>query len=54
LSRYTSDKPPALPEVVDFFDNATESPRLIFKEEAGKTTIEDAALYEYLRGQFEV
>jgi predicted ABC-type ATPase len=31
-----------------------ESPRLIFKEEAGKTTIEDAALYEYLRGQFEV
>ena len=41
-------------DTLHFFDNATESPRLIFKEEAGKTTIEDAALYEYLRGQFEV
>jgi predicted ABC-type ATPase len=41
-------------DTLHFFDNATESPRLIFKEDAGKTTIEDAALYEYLRGQFEV
>jgi predicted ABC-type ATPase len=41
-------------DTLHFFDNATESPRLIFKEEAGKITIEDAALYEYLRAQFEV
>ena len=41
-------------DTLHFFDNATESPRLVFKEEAGKTTIEDAVLYEYLRGQFEV
>ena len=40
-------------DTLHFFDKATETPRLIFKEEAGKTTIVDAALYEYLRGQLE-
>ncbi len=34
-------------------DNASDIPRLIFKDEAGQTTIIDAALYEQLRQQFE-
>jgi hypothetical protein len=34
------------------FDNFSDTPRLIFKDEAGKTAINDAALYEQLRGQF--
>ncbi len=35
-----------------FFDNSSEIPRLVFKEEAGRLTIFDAALYEQLRGKF--
>ena len=30
----------------------SDTPRLIFKEEAGQTSINDAALYQQLRGQF--
>jgi hypothetical protein len=32
-----------------FFDNSSDPPHLIFKDEAGPTTITDAALYERLR-----
>jgi predicted ABC-type ATPase len=39
-------------DTLHFFDNASETPRLIFKDEAGRTTVEDAVLYEHLRGQF--
>jgi predicted ABC-type ATPase len=35
-----------------FFDNSSETPRLVFKDEAGRTTINDAALYERLRREF--
>jgi len=35
-----------------FFDNASEPPQLVFKDEAGRTTICDAALFERLRGGF--
>ena len=35
-----------------FFDNASEPPQLVFKDEAGRTIINDATLYENLRGQF--
>ncbi len=38
-------------DTLHFFDNATKRPRLIFKDEAGKVIIEDAALYERLRQQ---
>jgi predicted ABC-type ATPase len=31
------------------FDNASDTPRLIFKDEAGQTAISDARLYEQLR-----
>ncbi len=39
-------------DTLHFFDNASDTPRLIFKDEAGKTTINDAALYEQLRQKF--
>lgn len=32
-------------DTLHFFDNSSATPRLIFKDEAGKTTINDAALY---------
>lgn len=35
-----------------FFDNASDTPRLIFKDEAGQTTINDAELYQRLRQEF--
>jgi predicted ABC-type ATPase len=34
------------------FDNSSDTPRLIFKDESGQTTIDDAALYEQLRRKF--
>jgi predicted ABC-type ATPase len=39
-------------DTLHFFDNATRTPRLIFKEEAGKVIIENAALYELLRQEY--
>jgi predicted ABC-type ATPase len=36
-------------DTLHFFENESETPRLIFKDESGKTTISDAALYEHLR-----
>jgi predicted ABC-type ATPase len=35
-----------------FFDNSSDVPRLVFTEEAGRTTIIDAALYQRLRKEF--
>ena len=39
-------------DTLHFFDNSSHSPRLIFKDDAGKTTINDAALYQRLRQEF--
>jgi len=39
-------------DTLHFFDNSSDTPRLIIKDEAGEATINDAALYEHLRGQF--
>lgn len=39
-------------DTLHFFDNASEPAQLIFKDEAGVTTICDAELYESLRRQF--
>lgn len=35
-----------------FFDNSSDTPRLIFKDESGKTSVGDATLYAELRRQF--
>jgi predicted ABC-type ATPase len=34
------------------FDNSSDTPRLIFKDEAGQTVVGDAALYDQLRRKF--
>ena len=34
------------------FDNSSDTPRLIFEDEAGQTVIGDAALYDQLRRKF--
>ena len=39
-------------DTLHFFDNSSNTPRLIFKDEAGQVTLGDAALYEQLRRQF--
>ena len=39
-------------DTLHFFDNSSDTPSLIFKDEAGQTTINDGALYEQLRGRF--
>ena len=39
-------------DTLHFFDNSSDTPNLIFKDEAGQTTINDGALYEQLRGRF--
>ncbi len=39
-------------DTLHFFDNSSNTPRLIFKDESGHTTIGDAALYERLRREF--
>ncbi len=36
-------------DTLHFFDNSSDTPRLIFKDEAGRTSINDAALYQRLR-----
>ena len=35
-----------------FFDNSSDTPRLIFKDETGRTTVNDTALYQQLCEQF--
>lgn len=35
-----------------FYDNSSDTPRLLFKDEAGQTTVNDATLYEQLRVRF--
>jgi predicted ABC-type ATPase len=39
-------------DTLHFFDNSSNTPRLVFKDESSKTTINDAALYERLRKEF--
>ncbi len=39
-------------DTLHFFDNASDTPRLVFSDRSDKTTVNDAALYEQLRGQF--
>lgn len=39
-------------DTLHFFDNSSDVPRLLFKDEAGQTTINDAVLYEWLRKEF--
>jgi predicted ABC-type ATPase len=39
-------------DTLHFFDNSSDTPRLIFKDEAGRTIINDDALYERLRKEF--
>jgi predicted ABC-type ATPase len=40
-------------DTLHFFNNSSDTPRLIFKDEAGHTTINDTVLYEHLRDKFE-
>lgn len=47
---FTLDRP--LLDTLAFFENASDMPRLIFKDEAGRTNINDSALYERLRKEF--
>ena len=42
----------SLLDTLHFFDNSSDTPRLIFKDETGRTTINDAALYDRLRKEF--
>jgi predicted ABC-type ATPase len=37
-----------LSDTLHFFDNSSEVPRLVFKDEAGKTSVLDAQLYNDL------
>ncbi len=39
-------------DTLHFFDNSSDTPRLLFKDETGQTAINDAAHYEQLRRQF--
>lgn len=39
-------------DTLHFFDNGCEPAELVFKDEAGKTTVTNATLYENLRGEF--
>ncbi|MCU0783305.1 MAG: zeta toxin family protein [Verrucomicrobia bacterium] len=39
-------------DTLHFFNNSSDTPRLIFKDESGKTAIGDLELYERLRRQF--
>jgi predicted ABC-type ATPase len=39
-------------DTLHFFDNSSDTPRLIFKDESGQTTAGDAALFEQLRRKF--
>jgi predicted ABC-type ATPase len=40
-------------DTLHFFDNSSDTPRLIFRDEAGETAVTDAPLYNQLRGQYE-
>ena len=39
-------------DTLHLFDNSSDTPRLIFKDERGQTTTHDAALYNRLRQEF--
>jgi predicted ABC-type ATPase len=39
-------------DTLHFFDNSSNTPRLIFKDDAGKITINDDALYQRLHQEF--
>jgi predicted ABC-type ATPase len=39
----------SLLDTLHFFDNSSDTPRLIFNDEAGKTKVNDTALYKQLR-----
>jgi predicted ABC-type ATPase len=39
-------------DTLHFFDNSSDTPRLIFQDERGQITAHDAALYEQLRRKF--
>ncbi len=39
-------------DTLHFFDNSSDTPRLIFKDAAGKITVNDAAVYRRLRQGF--
>ena len=39
-------------DTLHFFDNSSDTPRLIFKDESGHTTTYDAAIYKRLRQEF--
>ena len=39
-------------DTLHFLDNSSDMPRLVFKDDAGRTTINDAALYKQLRQEF--
>lgn len=39
-------------DTLHFFDNSSDRPRLVFKDEAGRTTIGNATLYQQLRQEF--
>ena len=41
-------------DTLHFFDNSSDTPSLIFKDESGQTTISDAVLYAELRRRFEL
>jgi hypothetical protein len=41
-----------LVSTLHFFDNSSDTPRLVFKEEMDKISVNDAARYEELRRQF--
>jgi predicted ABC-type ATPase len=39
-------------DTLHFFDNSSDTPRLIFKDESGQTTVGNAELYRQLRQRF--
>ncbi|MEW6158332.1 MAG: hypothetical protein AB1813_12930 [Verrucomicrobiota bacterium] len=39
-------------DTLHFFDNSSDTPRLIFKDEAGRTIVNDTPLYRRLRKEF--
>jgi hypothetical protein len=39
-------------DTLHFFDNSSETPRLVFKDAAGQAIINDGPLYERLRQEF--
>jgi hypothetical protein len=39
-------------DTLHFFDNSSETPRSVFKDDAGQAIINDGPLYERLRQEF--